>query len=75
MQVIVRQEKGDFDGGSCRIEGEKYIFLKKSASDAEKIDILMRELANLDSSDTEIDPAVRDYLDRLRQETDDNVAV
>lgn len=75
LEVTVRQEKGDFQGGSCRIDEDKFIFLKKTAPDVEKIGVLLHELIKFDLGDIEIDSTLRDYMDQLRQEIDDDVAV
>ena len=62
LDVNVRQEVGDFKAGSCRLEDEIVLFLKKTDPDVAKIDLLVRELAPLQSDHIKIDPTVRFYL-------------
>ncbi len=68
LNISVRQEKGDFTGGSCRVEQDRLIFLKKTDPDSEKITILTRELIKFDSDNITIDSAIRDYMNRMREE-------
>ncbi len=68
LDIIVRQERGDFSGGSCRVEESRLIFIKKQDPDSEKIIVLARELAKFDSDHIEIDEAIRHFMDRIRQE-------
>lgn len=68
LDITVRQEKGDFLGGSCRVEEDRLIFLNKQDPDSEKIIVLMRELAKFDSEHVAIDSTVREKLNRIREE-------
>jgi hypothetical protein len=73
LDITVRQERGDFSGGSCRVEETRLIFVKKQDPDSEKIIVLARELVKFDFDDIEIEPTVRDYLNRIREEYNDAV--
>ena len=67
LGVTVRQEKGDFKGGSCRVEEDKLLFLRKMDSDAVKIEVLATELIKLDFDDIEMDSTIRDFLSETRE--------
>lgn len=73
LNITVRQEKGDFHGGSCRVEEHRLIFLKKLDPDSEKIITLTRELIKFDSDHIEIDSVIREYINRVREEYKDSV--
>lgn len=73
LDITVRQEKGDFRGGSCRVEEDRLIFLKKQDPDSEKIIVLAHELIKFEFKDIQIDAAVRDYLRQMRDEHKDAV--
>lgn len=68
LNITVRQEKGDFRGGGCRVEEDRLIFLKKTDPDSEKIIILAGELIKFDFDQLEIDSGVRDFLNRMLEE-------
>ena len=67
LEVTVRQEKGDFTGGSCRVENDRLIFLKKMDPDSAKIEILAKELVKLDSEHIEVDPVLRQYMNQVKE--------
>ena len=67
LDVTVRQEKGDFAGGSCRVEKDRLIFLKKIDPVSAKVEILLNELGKLDSDHIHIDPALRQYMNQLKE--------
>ena len=62
LDITVRQEKGDFKGGSCRLDKDRLLFLRKTDPDAVKIETLINELAPLSSDHIKLDPALRQYL-------------
>ena len=71
LNITVRQEKGDFQGGSCRVEKDRIIFLKKLDSDSSKIDVLARELAKLDFNTETIDPNIYQLIKQFKSNNED----
>jgi hypothetical protein len=67
LGFTVRQEIGEFRGGSCRVANSHLLILKKSDPDVLKIDILARELATMPLDDLEVDSALRYYLNQWRE--------
>jgi hypothetical protein len=49
-------------GAACRIKGDPYLFIDKSASAAEKIKLLAQELRSMDLEGIYIKPAIRELL-------------
>jgi hypothetical protein len=74
MEISVRQEKGDFESASCRVDNEKLIFLKKTDTDSEKAKIIMRELAKFDYDHINVDLKIRDHMNQMRAEMNANRA-
>lgn len=72
LEISVRQEKGDFESASCRVDDEKLIFLKKMDTDSEKAKIMMRELTKFGYDHMNIDLKIRDYMNQLREELNAN---
>ena len=76
LGISVRQEKGDFESGSCRVDDEELIILKKMDHDSEKAKIMMRELAKFDYDHINIDSKIRENMKRMREVMNaNNVAV
>ena len=67
LDITVRQEKGDFTGGGCRVENERLIFLKKMDPARIKIEILLKELVKLDFEHIPLDPVLHQYMNQLKK--------
>ncbi len=69
MGVTVRQEKGNFRGGVCVVDGEKrFIFLNKKHSMEQQIIILGQAVRQLDSEVVYLSPRVREFIETLPDE-------
>ena len=63
LGIELRLEKGEFNGGLCRI-GERPVFLlNRKLPPARRLRILCRDLSRLDLSAVYLLPAVRDRLE------------
>lgn len=68
LDIELRYEKGDFDGGLCRV-GEKTMLIVNVALDTgRRIQLIARELAQLRLEDIYILPATRDLIERFANE-------
>jgi hypothetical protein len=67
LNLKVRQEKGDFAGGSCVKDDEPIILLNKRHMIDKRIVILSRELAPYDLSGIEIPKPVLEIIDSERK--------
>ncbi len=68
LGVEVRRDKGDFEGGLCRIGTERRIYLNEKAPVLRQVRILARELAQLGADQVYLVPAVRDLIDEYASE-------
>jgi len=66
-ELKVRQEKGDFAGGSCVKEEENLILLNKRHMIDKRINVLAREVAKLDLTGLEISAAVMKVIESERK--------
>lgn len=62
LGIELRYEKGDFEGGLCRIDENRVIIVNKSLSDESKIRVFARELGTLDLEGVYMVPALRQIL-------------
>ncbi|GAG18134.1 unnamed protein product, partial [marine sediment metagenome] len=62
LDIAVRYEDGDFNGGLCRIKDEQVIFVNKKLSPEKKVTLLAQELAKLDLNNMYILPNLRDRI-------------
>jgi hypothetical protein len=69
LNLEVREEKGDFTGGLCRIDQDRRIFLNRSHNIAQKIRILSEALVRFPLNDIYVLPAVRDYLEKYGEKS------
>lgn len=67
LNLEVREEKGDFTGGLCRIDHDKTIFLNKNHNLAQKIKILTESLCRFPLDNIYILPALREYLENYHK--------
>ena len=63
LDIELRYEKGDFEGGFCKIKNDRLIIINKTFSDQQKIRLLARELGTLDLESIFIVPALREIID------------
>jgi len=63
LGIEVRDEKGDFSGGMCRVDDEKYIFLNKKSPVSAKNEIIARAIGKLEFDLLYILPAVRNFIE------------
>jgi hypothetical protein len=67
LHMKVRQEKGDFAGGSCIKDDEPIILLNKRHMIDKRINVLARELASFDLSRMVIPKPVIDIINSERK--------
>ncbi len=67
LNLKVRQEKGDFAGGSCVKDDESMVLLNKRHMIDKRINVLARELAPYDLSGIEIPKAILEIIDSERK--------
>ncbi|MDZ7272291.1 MAG: hypothetical protein ONB30_02540 [candidate division KSB1 bacterium] len=68
LGIQLRYEKGDFDGGLCRVEDQRLLIANAALPTRKKIRVLARELARLELDQVFVMPAVRRVIDAARQE-------
>jgi len=69
LSINLRYEKGDFQGGLCRVNGQKIFIINKKLPDERKIEIVAQELSRLDLDNVFIVPAVRKLIDEAMEES------
>jgi len=62
LQIQVRYEKGDFNGGLCRFGDQQALLLQRGDPIPRKIHILARELGAFDLDQLYVLPALRDLI-------------
>ena len=60
----IREEKGDFNGGWCIVDGEQYLFLNRKHDTPQKISVLAKAIAEQPLEGIFILPAIRQILER-----------
>ena len=63
LGLDIREERGDFTGGLCRIDDKDIIFLNKTNHISLNNRILAQSIAQKDYSKLYILPAVRDFIE------------
>ncbi len=64
LDVELRYEKGDFDGGFCRYEEKKQIIVNRNLKLDQKITVIASELrANFDLNNLFLVPALREVIE------------
>ena len=64
LGLEIREEKGDFNGGLCRIRNDNFIFLNRRHNLEKKIQVLAEALAAQPLEGRFLLPAVRDTLEK-----------
>lgn len=67
LGLDIREERGDFTGGLCRIDGKDIIFLNKTNHISLNNEILAQSLAQKDYNKLYILPAVREFIENHRR--------
>ncbi len=63
LEVELRYEKGDFQGGICRYKEKKQLILNKNLSSNQKIMVMANELkTNFDLDNLYLVPALREVI-------------
>jgi hypothetical protein len=70
LGVTLRYEKGDFEGGFCRVDDDKVIIINAGTSRKAKIGILARELGRFSLDEVFIVPAVRKIIEKNQERND-----
>ena len=69
-RIVLRYEKGDFDGGYCVLKAERLIVLNKKLSALRKASVLAQALAEVGIEELYLKPAVREFIeDELAKST------
>lgn len=66
LNVSLRYEEGEFQGGLCRVRGKRMIILPLGAPAEEKIERLATGLSHFDMEKIYVLPLIRDLLDSVR---------
>lgn len=59
----IREEKGDFNGGLCRVMEDKYLFLNRMHNRDQQIAVMAEALAKQPLDGVYLLPAVRELLE------------
>ena len=59
----IREEKGDFYGGWCSVDGDNYLFLNRKHDTQHKISVLAKAIAGQPLEGIFILPAIRQILE------------
>ncbi|MDZ7373357.1 MAG: hypothetical protein ONB23_05240 [candidate division KSB1 bacterium] len=68
LGVEVRREKGDFEGGLCRVKDRRLIILNEKSPLTRQLRLLARELARLEVDEVYLVPAVRKLIEEANDE-------
>jgi|YelNatPaOPRAMG01_1025707.scaffolds.fasta_scaffold00005_115 hypothetical protein len=68
LGVEVRRDKGDFEGGLCRVKDRRLIILNEKVPVTKQLRILARELARLEVDQVYLVPAVRELIESASDE-------
>jgi len=66
LGVEIRNEKGDFKSGYCRVHDHNLIILKKDYSIEKKIDLIALKLSDYETGNIEIHPAIRKLIEQKK---------
>ena len=62
-RIIIRYEKGDFDGGYCVLKAERLIVINKRLALPRRASVLAQGLAEVGIDEMYLKPAVREYIE------------
>lgn len=66
LNITLRYEKGDFEGGLCRVGQDRLLIVNSLSTRKKRISLLAHELAKFTLDDIFIMPAVRKVIDNER---------
>lgn len=69
LSIKLRYEKGDFQGGLCKVNGEKIFIVNKKLPTERKIKIFAEDLSQLDLDNIFMVPAVRKIIDEVTEQS------
>ncbi|HKJ67258.1 MAG TPA: hypothetical protein VKA68_04825 [bacterium] len=70
LDIEIVHEKGDFNGGYCRVQQDRRIVLNKHHLLSTKLRMLARNLLRFNLANIYIVPAVREFLEEIATEED-----
>ena len=62
-EILIRYEKGDFEGGYCILKDKKILVVNKRLHDVRKASVLAQALSEIGIDGIFVKPAVRNYID------------
>ena len=71
--IELRYEKGDFEGGLCRVDQEQLIIINTNLLTQRKITLLARELSTVNLDDVFIVPAIRNIIETERNKLNEEI--
>ncbi len=63
LQIEIRYEKGDFDGGYCVLKNQKVLVVNKRLADARRASSLAQAIAEFGIETTFVKPSLRQYIE------------
>ena len=71
--IELRYEKGDFEGGLCRVDQDQLIIINANLMTQRKITLLARELSTVNLDDVFIVPAIRNIIETERNKLNEEI--
>ena len=65
LNIKIIQEKGNFTGGYCLLEKEKFIVINKLNSIEQQVRALAQAFSRLDTSQIYLKPAIREIIESV----------
>jgi hypothetical protein len=63
LQIKLRYEKGDFEGGYCVLKSERIIVINKKLSPRMRLSVLARGINEIGLNNMYVKPVVRDFIE------------
>lgn len=63
LSVVIRYEKGDFDGGYCILKAERILVVNKRLSPNRKASVLALGMSAIGLENVYLKPALREFID------------
>ena len=67
LGISIRHERGFFNGGSCNVNGDECVVLNERHTVEKKINILAREISELELEPNGLHPKVRKILENEKK--------
>jgi hypothetical protein len=61
--IVIRYEKGDFDGGYCVLRTERLIVVNKRLQSGRRASVLAQAIAEVGIEELYLKPAIREYIE------------